>query len=68
MLDEPVIKRALDQSEAKPQASMFVIAPLDTPAEDLEHAKKDEAAEKQRQEKIEKEVCRAVEDAVEKSV
>jgi hypothetical protein len=49
------------QRQVKRRENVFVIAPLETPA------KNKSSAEKKKSEKIEKEVCRAVEDAIEKS-
>jgi hypothetical protein len=61
-------KRRPGQPEAAQKDNIFVIAPLETPAQGLTLGKKEAAAaEKDRLEKIEKEVSRAVEDAVEKS-
>jgi hypothetical protein len=68
MSDQPSQNRRPGQCGAKQKDNIFVIAPLETPVEDPVVEKREAAtAEKNRLEKIEKEVSRAVEDAVEKS-
>jgi hypothetical protein len=57
------------EAAAKPQDSIFMVASLDTPANSRTSAKQRATqAAKDEREKIEKEISRAVEDAVDKSV